>query len=432
MVKPATKTNQDKGTEPKIKRTRKQQLKFIKSSANKAASEYRKSMKGKIPTRPETKNENEASGNYDVKEIIDLVLRGLHDVLTCNHILIGASSIYELFQRRVGFTNNHSILRNHGLNPGDWAENAFVGTKPKILEIKPSGRSNVYPFLSAVGDFVIKEGKKKVCVEIKSSWSVTDVKNIMKKKDVYLQLWATMEILGFEHGKLLVYYMQGGTPVRTTGAQLYAEVTVTRKISLFANTNNLIVQGYMAFLRSYIRALSGLSMDLIDEQHVVAAIIAHANQNPEEKRLNLNRFRRNNDCVELAESIFRNPPTVSQTKTYSTLKDRIDYNAENNAKNLITMSEIIFNDYTAKINKNFLKKDTLARSRSVRNFVRPTRRYSMNREKSIKDRHKFVSAKSKDVPTVDVQDHPEKQIRHLDFDADTLKKLTEMRIKLFG
>ena len=215
------------------------------------------------PTHPPLKSK------YTAQEIINLIAKTGYIDTPCKHYLIGASTLEALARNDVTFASTHRKFTTFAaMHHGKIAEKAFMDNylqhnTGKITQ-QPSFRSWRIPFLCSTGDFVIQEGEESVYVEIKSTKNQKDAENIPSNKRYLMQIWITMDILGINKGRLLVY-LTDSSPVPRVKKIL--DVKITRSVELITSkTGKVLIDGYIVFLETFFKVLN-IPFDYSDHLH---------------------------------------------------------------------------------------------------------------------------------------------------------------------
>lgn len=167
----------------------------------------------------------------------------------CDHYLIGSSSVYDLLRHSVDAVYVHKRFKTYqAVRRGEMAELAFYNEFGAI-SIQPSGRSKRLGFLCTTGDFISIINGVETYIEVKSTEKTENQDTLLRDKRYLLQVWITMNILGYKKGKLVVY--QRFNNKDNFVKRLYmVDVEVTCDF-LDKDTISKLISGYISFLESY-------------------------------------------------------------------------------------------------------------------------------------------------------------------------------------
>ena len=367
---------------------------------------------------------------FDIKEVVSFVLSGAHGVLACPHVIVGASQMYAMLQGRVSIWSTHAIFKNKGMNKGDWAEHAFRNSGAAIIAEHPRGRSPRFPFLGAVGDFVINEGGKSICVEVKSKTSLTEAQNVLSDKKSLLQLWTTMEILGYKYGRLVAYHVSqpDGRPKELV---FVGSVDVTLKVSLLTERSYSIIDAYVYFLKAYYLAFTGRSIDSTTRYEIANMIHAHFRETSNRETYMLPSLKAGDHCRRLSEALFEKKTTNSRPAQRPLKNQSIGLNSGMHSED-IRIATISLRTSAPKLFEfNYMSLDKPNSRRTSWNFSARSLRTTPSQEVAIKHHRRLQKEKDKggyfDL-TLPVSALSEPRKLRLDLDKDTLNRLTTMYV----
>lgn len=418
MTKPAVskKTKISKQTLKK-KNNRKQQL--ANARKNRIAALHRLKGKSKKKTVYPLKPKYLTPTN-----VIDYVLKGAHSALNCPHVLIGSSMMYDLLQSKVAVWSTHSIVRNQGLDKSDYAEDLYSKSGVKVDEINPKARSNIYPFLSTTADFIIIENGEKICVEVKSTRSLSKAKEVFSCKKHLIQLWTNMDILNVKRGRLVAYHLIEKNK-KLVGATFLGQIDVEMTVSILRKLSTIIESSYVTFLDTYCRSFFGKPINLVEKNSIWEKIREHAQNQKDTRPLYVEAFSSNKLCEDITARTFSHQIFDKSLSSRSRPSDKLNmsFDVEKNTKELKTRATKFFKANASLIGENFSLINTFREKPSLNREVITPKAISdqlIAQKKHL--RYRCLTKKTgKLLPLIDCEEIVKEK---LPFDEETLDAVT--------
>jgi hypothetical protein len=163
----------------------------------------------------------------------------------CPHLRVGASMVRDLMDGKLTFQTCHrTSIKNFSNIQGTCAE-AAVQKRLVDPVVQPFGISKRYPFICALGDFIVYEQKKAILIEVKSCRSTIRIPHVINR-DTIVQIWTTMDCYQIDCARLYIAYAnKDGTLCMITDV-----VHITKTMCILSQENDeKIITGYINFLR---------------------------------------------------------------------------------------------------------------------------------------------------------------------------------------
>lgn len=381
-----------------------------------------------------------SSPAMDIRKIVSLILKGAHGTLECPHVMVGASQLWALLQESMSVWKTHAIFKSKGPNKGDWAETAFRNSDVVICHEHPRGRSNQLPFMAAVGDFVISENGKMICVEVKSKTSLREAVNTLREKKSLLQLWATMEILNYKHGRLVVYHIkcENNRPEKVV---FVGSVDVSSEFSLFSELKNSIILGYMVFLASYKLVFTGSPLEIGEKNDILKELNAHFDKTQVVEPYFLPKLAVSDNCRRLSAALFdRKPAKIQSEKEEKKAKKKkkgesksLNHNSAKHYEQIVECSLEVRQRAPKLFRIKFMDINEQNRRREKCNFSIRSLRTTGNKDVASRYHRRLLNDASKNVwntRPLPTETTKEPRFLKLVFNEETLKLLTTLNATL--